>query len=148
MTKNVVVPVDGSPLSFRALRHALAEFPDASITVLHVVDVFEPGYGAYPDFETTYEPLMGTEEWYERAEEVSEGIFEEAQDLADEFDREVSTTSEVGDPKRIIVDYVDEEDVDHVVIGAHGRVDEKRSVFGSTAEIVARRATIPVTLIR
>lgn len=148
MTKNVLVPLDGSPLSYRALRHALAEFPDASITVLHVVDVFEPGYGAYPDFETTYEPLMGTEEWYERAEEISEGIFEEAQDFAGEFDREVSTTSEIGDPKRVIVEYANEEDIDHIVIGAHGRTEEDRSVFGSTAEIVARRATVPVTLIR
>lgn len=148
MTKNVLVPLDGSPLSYRALRHALAEFPDASITVLHVVDVFEPGYGAYPDFETTYEPLMGTEEWYERAQEISEGIFEEAQDFAGEFDREVSTTSEIGDPKRVIVEYANEEDIDHIVIGAHGRTEEDRSVFGSTAEIVARRATVPVTLIR
>lgn len=148
MTKNILVPLDGSPLSYKALRHSLAEFPDASITVLHVIDVFEPGYGAYPDLETTYEPLMGTEEWYERAEEISEGIFEEAQELADEFDREVSTTSEVGDPKRIIVDYADEEAVDHIVIGAHGRAAEERSVFGSTAEIVARRATVPVTLVR
>lgn len=148
MTKNVLVPLDGSPLSYRALRHALAEFSDASITVLHVVDLFEPGYGAYPDIETTYEPLMGSEEWYERAEEVSEEILDEAQELAGEFDRELSTVSEIGDPKRIIVDYADEEDIDHIVMGAHGRVAEDRSVFGSTAEIVARRATMPVTLIR
>jgi nucleotide-binding universal stress UspA family protein len=148
MTKQILVPIDGSPLSHRALRHALVEFPDASVTVLHVVDIFEPGYGAYPDFETSYEPLMGSEEWYERAEEISERLFEEAQELADDYDREVSTASEIGDPKRIIVDYADEEDIDHIVLGAHGRPEEGRSVFGSTAEIVARRTTVPVTLIR
>lgn len=148
MTENVLVPIDGSPLSLEALRHALTEFPDASITVLHVVDLFEPGYGAYPDFETSYEPLMGSEEWYERAEEISEQIFDDAQELADDYDREVSTTSEIGDPKRIIVDYADEEDIDHIVLGAHGRGAEERPVFGSIAEIVARRATVPVTIVR
>ena len=148
MTDHILVPLDGSPLSRRALRHALEEFPDASITVLHVVDLFEPGYGAYPDFETSYEPLMGSEEWYERAEEVSEQLFEDARELADDYDREVSTASEIGDPKRIIVDYADEEEIDHIVLGAHGRTEEERSVFGSIAEIVARRATVPVTLIR
>ncbi|MDS0477129.1 universal stress protein [Natrinema sp. 1APR25-10V2] len=148
MTDTILVPLDGSPLSRRALRHALEEFPDASITVLHVVDLFEPGYGAYPDFETTYEPLIGSEEWYKRAEEVSEQLFEEARELADEYDREVSTTSDIGDPKRIIVDYADEEEVDHIVLGAHGRTEEERPVFGSVAEIVSRRATVPVTLIR
>lgn len=148
MTRTILVPIDGSPLSRSALRHALANFPDASITVLHVVDLFEPGYGAYPDFETSYEPLMGSEEWYERAEEVSDQLFEDARDIADEYDREVRTESEIGDPKRVIVEYAEEEDVDHIVLGGHGRTDEERPVFGSIAETVARRAPVPVTLIR
>lgn len=148
MTEHVLVPIDGSPLSHKALRHALTEFPDASVTVLHVVDLFEPGYGAHPDFETTYEPLMGSEEWYERAEEIEGQLFEEAQELADDYDRDISTSSEIGDPKRIIVDFAADEDIDHIVLGAHGRTKEERSVYGSIAEIVARRATVPVTLIR
>jgi nucleotide-binding universal stress UspA family protein len=148
MTEHVLVPIDGSPLSHKALRHALTEFPDASVTVLHVVDLFEPGYGAHPDFETTYEPLMGSEEWYERAEEIEGQLFEEAQELADDYDRDISTSSEIGDPKRIIVDFAAAEDIDHIVLGAHGRTKEERSVYGSIAEIVARRATVPVTLIR
>lgn len=148
VTDSILVPVDGSPLSRKALRHALTEFPDASITVVHVIDLFEPGYGADPDLETSYEPLMGSDEWYDRAEDVSERLIEDARALADEYDREVSTTSEIGDPKRIIVDYADKEDVDHIVLGAHGRTEGKRPVFGSIAEIVARRATVPVTLIR
>jgi nucleotide-binding universal stress UspA family protein len=148
MSDEILVPFDGSPLSRRALRHALQEFPDASVTVLHVVDLFEPGYGAYPDFETSYEPLMGSEEWYDRAEEVSEQLFEEAREIASEYDREVFTTSEIGDPNRVIVDYADEEEIDQILLGAHGRTEEERPVFGSIAEIVARRATVPVTIIR
>ena len=148
MTKNVLVPVDGSTLSWNALRYALEEFPDASITALHVVDLFEPGYGAYPDFETTYEPLMGSEEWYERAEEVSERLLSEADATAADYDRALTTVSEIGDPKRVVVDYADEEDVDQIVLGAHGREESGRSVFGSVAEIVARRATVTVTLVR
>jgi nucleotide-binding universal stress UspA family protein len=116
--------------------------------VLHVIDLFEPGYGADPDLDTSYEPLMGSEEWYERAEDVSGQLLEEARELAAEYDREVSTTSQIGDPMRIIVDYAVEEDIDHVVMGAHGRPEEDRSIFGSVAEIVARRAPVPVTLVR
>jgi len=148
MTDQVLVPIDGSPLSHKALRHALREFPDASITALHVIDLFEPGYGVYTDSETSYEPLAGSEEWYERAEEVSERLLDEAREIAAEHDREIATDSEVGDPKRVIVDYTTEEDVDHLVIGAHGRDDEARSLFGSVAEMVVRRVTVPVTLIR
>ncbi|MFT4923423.1 MAG: nucleotide-binding universal stress UspA family protein [Haloarculaceae archaeon] len=148
MTERILVPLDGSPLSRRALRHALTEFPDASVTVLHVVDMFEPGYGADHDVETSYEPLMGSEEWYERADEVSEQLFEDARQLAVDYDRKIATAKDIGDPKQIIVDFAQEEDIDHIVLGTHGRMEEKRAIFGSTAEMVARRATVPVTLIR
>ncbi|MFB6183160.1 MAG: universal stress protein [Haloarculaceae archaeon] len=148
MTKHVLVPVDGSPLSFEALRYALTTFSDASITVLHVIDVFEPGYGAQLDFDTSDEPLMGSEEWYDRAEEVSELLFEEVRAVAEEYDHEVTTESEAGDPSRVIVDYVEDRDVDHVVLGSHGRAEAERTLFGNVADIVVRRATVPVTIIR
>lgn len=147
-TKSVLVPVDGSPLSHEALRHALDTFPDASVTVFHVVDVYEPGYGTAADVDSSYEPLMGSEEWYERAEEVSERVLDEVRDVAADRDREVETEWEIGDPKRVVVDFATEEDVDHVVLGAHGRTDEQRPLYGSVAEIVARRSPVPVTLVR
>jgi nucleotide-binding universal stress UspA family protein len=148
MTSHILVPLDGSPLSRRALRHALKEYPGASITVLHVVDLFEPGYGADPDFETTYEPLMGSEEWYERAEELSEQLLDEARSIADEYDGEITTTYEIGDAKQVIVEYAEAEAIDHIILGAHGRREEERPIFGSIAEMVSRRASVPVTLIR
>lgn len=146
MTNHVLVPVDGSPLAFDALRHALREFPDASITVLHVVDLFAPGYGTADD--TTYEPMLGSEEWYARAEDHSEALLDEASQLAADYDREVTTVSEIGEPGRIVVDYATEEPVDHVVLGTHGRPDAERSLFGSVADTVVRRAPVPVTLVR
>lgn len=148
MTDNILVPLDGSPLSRKALRHALTEFPDSSITVLHVVDLFEPGYGVQPDPDPSYEPLMGSEEWHERAEAISEQLLEDARTLGSDYDHELSTTSDIGDPKRIIVDFADETDIDHIVLGAHGRTDENRPVFGSLAEMVARRSPVHVTLIK
>jgi nucleotide-binding universal stress UspA family protein len=148
MSQSVLVPLDGSPLSLDALRHALTTFPNARITVLHVVDLFEPGYGTHDDVEASYEPLMGSDEWYERAGEHTDRIFEEARLLADDLDREIRTASEIGDPQRVIVAFAEEEDVDHVVLGAHGREETDRGVYGITAELVASRAPVTVTLVR
>jgi nucleotide-binding universal stress UspA family protein len=148
VTGSVLVPFDGSPLSTEALEHALTQFPDASITVLHVVDLFEPGYGTGGEYESAYEPAMGSDEWYERADRVSDQLFEQARETAAEHDAELDTESDIGDPKTVIVDYTETEDVDHVVLGAHGRPAERRPVFGAVAETVARRATVPVTLVR
>ena len=38
MTDNVLVAVDGSPLSERALTYATETFPDASITTIYVIN--------------------------------------------------------------------------------------------------------------
>ena len=146
MAESVLVPVDGSPLSVRAFEHALETFPDAEITVLHVIDLFDAEYGA--GRETTFEPMIGTEEWYEVAQAGTEQLFEEVEEIAAEHDREVKTESEVGDPERIVPDYAAEEEVDHLVLGAHGRPDPNRPLFGRVAETVAERAGVPVTLIR
>ena len=146
MAKSVLVPVDGSPLSMRALEHALQMSPDAEITVLHVIDLFDAEYGAAR--ETTFEPMIGTEEWYEVAQAGTEQLFEEVEEVAAEHDREVETESEVGDPERVVPDYAAEEEVDHVVLGAHGRPNPDRPLFGRVAETVAARAGVSVTLVR
>lgn len=148
MTRQVLVPIDGSPLSLRALRHALSTFPDAQVTVLHVIDLFDPRHGNLPEAGSEYEPMLGSDRWYQRAENAADQLFSEAGEIAAEFDRTVSTDSDIGDPGRIVVDYVEEEPVDHVVLGAHSRQVGERPVFGSVAEKVARRASVPVTIIR
>lgn len=148
MSRAVLVPFDGSPLAERALRHALETLPDdARITVLDVIDLFEPDPGP-PAGESDYEPLMGSEAWYRRAEEASDRRLAEARAIAEDAGQSIETVTEIGDPERVVVDYAEEEPVDYIVMGAHGRPDAERPVFGSVAETVARRARVPVTIVR
>jgi nucleotide-binding universal stress UspA family protein len=137
---HVLVPLDDSPLATRALEHALASYPEASITVLHVIDYIEESYSA--------KLLVGEERLRERAEEKAERLFEDARELAAEYDREVDTATVVGKPSREIVAYADEHDVDLVVIGSHSRPPLSRVLLGTVAESVVRRASTPVTVIR
>ena len=60
----------------------------------------------------------------------------------------VETAIETGDPADMILDYVHEHDVDHVVIGCHGRSGVARWLLGSVAEAVVRRAPVPVTAVK
>jgi nucleotide-binding universal stress UspA family protein len=145
MSKTVLVPLDGSPLSYRALRHAFEQFPDSDVIVLHVNDIFEPGWHGT---DSIHEPMVGTDEWHAVADEVTEEMFDRAREMASEYDTEITTESDIGDPERIIPDYTREEDVDHVVLGVHGREEENRSIFGRVAESVVFRAATPVTVIR
>lgn len=151
MGRRLLVPIDGSPLSERALETALAEHPDAEITALHVIDPTEPGYSYYPfdsEMDLDEEPLHGSEEWYDRAEEFAEELFDEAERRASEYDADLSTELVVGQPARAIVEYATDHDVDHVLIGSHGRDEGARILLGSVTEAVAFRAPMRVTLVR
>jgi nucleotide-binding universal stress UspA family protein len=138
MADRILVPVDGSPQSEEALSFALSEWPEADVTLLHVIDPVEAGYSA------SVMP-SGSEEWYKRAREGSREIFEQARET---YDREFSTRTEVGRPSRTIVEAAADIDADHVVIGSHGREGVQRVLLGSVAEHVVRRSPVPVTVVR
>ncbi|WP_136717795.1 universal stress protein [Halorientalis salina] len=144
MTDHVLVPMDESPLSAEALEHALEKHDDADFTVIHVLDFVDAGYGA--PMESTLPGYW--EEWYESATEEAEALFDDAQDVADEYDVTLDTEAVVGQPGRSVVEYADEHDVDQIVMGSHGRTGLSRLILGSVAENVVRRAHCPVTIVR
>jgi nucleotide-binding universal stress UspA family protein len=138
MTKRVLVPTDGSPLSESALEFALSEWPHAAVVLLHVINPVEAGLrpGVVPS---------DSEEWYERAQADAESIFDAAEER---FGRAFERRTEVGRPSRTIVEVAEEAGVDHVVLGSHGREGVSRILLGSVAEHVVRRSPVPVTVVR
>ncbi|MFB6220631.1 MAG: universal stress protein [Halolamina sp.] len=142
--EHVLVPVDGSPQSEDALEHALEQFPDADITALTAVDPIAAGYAAAPGPDATGYPG----EWTEQAEERADTILNQAAEIAADAGSQVDTVKVTDRPARAIVGYAEEHDVDHLVIGSHGRTGVTRILLGSVAEKVVRRAPCPVTVVR
>ncbi|AZH24830.1 universal stress protein [Haloplanus aerogenes] len=136
----VLVAYDGTPLSEKALAHALDVYSDASITVLHVIDYIEESY--------TAKALVGDETLRKRAQDRSEDLLTEAEAKADEHDQIVKTASEVGKAADEILEYADTHGIDVIVIGSHGRSGVARMLMGSVAETVMKRASVPVTVVR
>jgi nucleotide-binding universal stress UspA family protein len=144
MAERILVPYDDSEQATAALEHALDRYPEAEIVALHVIDVLESSYSGNIDGT-----LPGYwEEWYEVEEQRTETLFEEAQSLADDYEVDLETESVVGRPSRSINEYAEEHDVDHIIIGSHGRTGVGRILLGSVAETVVRRAPCPVTVVR
>ena len=148
MDGRILVPMDGSPLSKRALRIALDEYPDADVTVLHVINPTQPGYSYPIEYESQEEPLHGSEAWYERSEELADRLFAEVGEIADEYDAEVSTEVSVGEPGRAIIDYVTQHDIGQIIIGSHGRDEASPFLLGSVTETVVFRSPVRVLLVR
>ncbi|MFB6086145.1 MAG: universal stress protein [Halodesulfurarchaeum sp.] len=139
MISTVLVPMDDSEMSAQALRYALDSYPEAEVTVLHVVG--EPS------------PLMGeatglalAEDIDEEAEEIAEPIFESAQEIAAETDRTIETVVDLGHPARAILNRA--KNFDTVVIGAHGGSLRDRLLVGNVADRVFKRSPVPVVSVR
>jgi nucleotide-binding universal stress UspA family protein len=146
MPPHVLVAYDDSAQAEAALEFVLDSFPDANVTLLTVVDPVDTGSRrriALPPFG---------DQWLERAREDATDALDAAADRvrdADvDVDVDVDTEIEVGRPANTIVGYAEDHDVDHVVMGSHGRSGVTRILLGSVAETVIRRSPVPVTVAR
>ena len=135
--------MDESEQAQQALEYALETFPEATLTVLHVSNPIEDSY-----FAGQEQFFTDTETLERRARERSETVLSTARSIAKQRDRSIETEMAMGPAARTIVEYVDEHAHDHVVIGSHGRAGMARILLGSVAETVARRSTVPVTIVK
>ena len=147
MIDDILVPMDGSVQAERAFQYALEAFPDAELTLLYVLDPPEAGHrtgleaGAdQPDSEFEQRVAEATaflDEYVETGEAAGVSV---RADHAIAYER--------GREARAIIEYAEDAEVDHIVMGSHGRSRTSRVLLGSVAETVTRRAPVPVTIVR
>ena len=142
MLSQILVPMDDSDHASQALEYALDNHPDAEITVLHVVGVPSMMMG-----DAT--ALTLEEDINEAAGTRAEPVFERAREIADERGRDINTIIGIGHPARQILKRA--ENYDTIVLGSHGadwRRATHRFLVGNVTETVAKRAPIPVIIVR
>ncbi|MFC6766321.1 universal stress protein [Natrinema soli] len=137
---DVLVAYDGSKPAQKAVEHAFATYPDAEIVLLRVIEA--------ADSSTEAGISIVQEMLREREEEISAALPDEIDAITSDPDVEFRTETVVGRPAREIVSFAEEHDIDHVIIGSHGRSGLSRILLGSVAEKIVRRAPMPVTVIR
>lgn len=74
-------------------------------------------------------------------------VLSEAETLAEEYDTDIETETVFGLPRDAIIDYAEDNPIDQIIMGSHGRSGLKRVVIGSVAEKVTRHASVPVTIV-
>jgi nucleotide-binding universal stress UspA family protein len=129
----VLVPIDGSDCSFRALRFAADLLELEAGSELHVVH--------FTDAETD-----ATDGLVRRAGRVlsEEGVDEEPEVVVDTGLSDPGYADRIG---KEILAMVEAEEFDHVVMGHHGSGVIGRAILGSAAETVVRAAEVPATVI-
>lgn len=137
--KTILVPTDFSDSAQGALDYArvFALRFEADLLLLHVVETLAVGYASdlFPvPMAEVFQEMSG----YAQAEVRKLGEAVRAQGLA------VRELVVQGKPSAEIVRVAEEEHVDLIVLGTHGKGVLDHALFGSTTERVVRKAPCPV----
>ncbi|AFZ74793.1 universal stress protein [Natronobacterium gregoryi] len=141
MYDTVFAPTDGSDRSETALAHALdlADRYDATLHTQYVVES-SPAFGSTLDDDAE-------EDIYGSLFDAGERAVDDVVDRAEESGLEVESSVVRGVPHEEILEYVDENDVDIVVMATSGRTGTSRELIGSVAERVIRSSPVPVVTV-
>jgi nucleotide-binding universal stress UspA family protein len=139
LTKNILLPVDGSKFMERNIDYAcdFAKTVDSKLTLIHVVTlpaVVEPGFPIDP------RPF----------EEAGHRILENAKKIAMDKGVESDTVLETtfGNAAQKILKVAEEKKVDLIIIGSRGHSRLRNLLVGSVCDTVVRNATCPVLVVR
>lgn len=140
MFKTIVVPLDGSDLSEKALPYAvrLANSLEVNITLLRVVEI--PDFPGDPlqkeHLREAAEYLTNLKAWLMGDEETSQ------------FSNQLDISVLIGDPADEICHYVREQELALVVMTTHGRSGFSRLLMGSVTGKILHKLSIPIFLVR
>ncbi len=135
MYDEILIPTDGGPAAHTAVSHAinLAQGFDARVHALFVVDA-----GAYAPMGSGAAVLMDAL----RAD--GEDAVQQVTERATEVGLDTVDTVTTGTAHSQIIEYADQNAIDLIVMGTHGRQGLDRYLLGSVTERVVRSADVPV----
>ena len=143
--KTILVPLDGSDLSFKAAKYAtkIAKMANANIVCVHAV-VNLP-YAQYASAGVVINQYMDdmkkqAQEWYGKVNAMAEkaGVKVTAAD----------TIFDVVSVVNAIISYAERNKVDLIIMGTKGRTGIKKFLLGSVASGVLSHAPCPVLVVR
>ena len=141
--KKILVPIDGSESSLKALNHAvtLAKIHKSTITVLSVIDELKLPFGA--EFN-----LWARESHNELIRTTLESINQELVKIR-KYEPEIPLDPEIkeGNPAKVIAQMATEEEYDLIIMGKKGLGIVEELVMGSVARKVVDLSEVPVTII-
>ena len=147
MYERILVAVDGSPVSDRALGEAvkLAQLTGGELRVITIVD---SPLRHLPDYAVYYNPEPLREAALKAADDVLAKAREQVGDkVKAKFDRVCQERASEEVAERIELEAEDAK-ADVIVMGTHGRRGVRRLMLGSVAEGLLRVSNRPVLLVR
>lgn len=137
----VLVPIDGSDNSFRALDAALllSEKLGAKVTAVHVME-------DVPVLHIESEKLL--RKLLEDYKKENQLILTKCSEIANNKGIKIETKLLQGNPSSVIIDYCENEKQDIIIMGSRGMGKFKELVLGSVSNKVLHHSSCPVMIVR
>lgn len=144
--KTILVPVDLSRCAFEVLTPEALAWAHTCGATLHLLHVLDPPMGYWPAqrLDAQEQALSPRECLARQASALMAPMVAHAQ--AAGVDAQLHVV--FGAPERVILQQASELGADLIVMGTRGRDGLQRWLIGSVAEVVLRRATVPVLVMR
>lgn len=141
MTK-ILIPIDGSQNSLRALAYAIAKMPEyKNAPELHLVNVQTPLHGGISGFVDAAQ----LKQWHQdEANQALASARAQLQQAGLAFREHIF----VGDPADTIARHANEQGYDEIVIGTRGHTPMASMLLGSVSSKLLHLATMPIVLVR
>jgi nucleotide-binding universal stress UspA family protein len=147
MYERILIPTDGSDVAEAAIEQAvdLAAKYDAELHALYVVDTDAVAYGLGTEqVDRLKQGKFGEmTELREKAESATQFVH----DLAEEHGVDVVEHHAGGQPHQVIASHAEDNDIDLIVMGSHGRAGVRRALLGSVTERTLRSTHTPVLVV-
>jgi nucleotide-binding universal stress UspA family protein len=141
MFSKLLVPIDGSDNSFRALDHAifLSKKITARITALRVMEYLPL---VYVQSQRTMDTILS------KYLEESESILKKSIDIGEKKGVRIESKLKKGDAASNILNYSKKEDYDTIIMGRRGTGKLRQLVLGSTSTKVLNHSDCTVVIVK
>jgi nucleotide-binding universal stress UspA family protein len=137
----ILVPVDGSANSDRAVRHAIAMAKAAPGAIVHLLNV-QPSVGS---LVTMFVPKANVESFHR---EEGEKALASAVKICADAGIKAETHISVGRPGTVVGEFVKRLGIKQVVMGTRGHGGVAGVLLGSVAQDVIAHVEVPVSLVK
>lgn len=136
--ESILIPTDGGNALTPAIRHGVS-LAHAYAATVHALRIVED----HPHLGKTAIPSASEKNTWDEAAAI-----EPVMDVAHTLGLNVIPGIEHGSPPDVILDYIEENDIDLVVLGTHGRTGLTRYLHRSISEQLLRTAPVPVLTVK
>ena len=146
----ILVPLDGSDNSFRALDLAvlIANKFNSKIEILHVINTI-PLNLVHSEYDIALTPDMYIQ-YVKAMKEKGNGILEKAYKHAKNMGANLEITTKLveGKPADMIIQESEKMNIDHIILGSRGVGKIQELLLGSVSRAVVHRSKVPVTIVK